>query len=75
VGSTYNVRRSRSTRPNPHIPDPHAPGALAVTDGTEFIGTVVKRDRSFFSFDHVGTLIGEWPSQTAAMRSIPKVQP
>ncbi|MGC2081609.1 MAG: hypothetical protein WA728_37440 [Xanthobacteraceae bacterium] len=54
------------------IPSAHAPGALAVTDGTEFVGSIVAADGSWFAFDRAGVLLGEFRAQRAAMRIIPK---
>jgi hypothetical protein len=56
------------------IPRSNAPGALAVTDGSEFVGSIVKHDHSYFSFDADGILIGEYRSLQAAMRSVPARQ-
>jgi hypothetical protein len=55
-----------------NLPSAHAPGALSVTDGTEFVGTIVKHSGEYFSFDPTGVLVGEYPTQAAAMRSLPR---
>jgi len=57
------------------IPTADDPAALAVTDGSVFVGSIVERDGSFFSFDANGTLIGEYATRSAAMRSPPFTLP
>ena len=53
------------------IPKHTAPDALSVSDGAATVGYVVERNGSFFSFDDSGTLLGEFKTQRAAVRSIP----
>ena len=55
-----------------NIPSARTPGALSVTDGTEFVGTIVKHAGGYSSFDPTGALVGEYPTQAAAMRSLPR---
>jgi hypothetical protein len=52
------------------IPNPHTPGALAVSDGTTCIGHIVHAG-SYFAFDADDILIGEYATQREAMRAIP----
>jgi hypothetical protein len=53
------------------IPNPHAPGALAVTDGTTHIGSIVMHDGAYFAFGIDGVLVGEYATQGKAMRALP----
>jgi hypothetical protein len=53
------------------IPNPRTPGALAVTDGTIFVGHIVVQADTYFAFGADDTLIGKYGSQSAAMRAIP----
>jgi hypothetical protein len=63
--------RSESPR-NTDLPNPHtAANALSVADGTVTVGFLVASDGSFFSFDRDGVLLGEYPTQRQAMRTIP----
>jgi hypothetical protein len=56
------------------IPNPHtARDVLSVSDGAVTIGFIIVRDGSHFAFDDSGTLIGEFETQRAAVRSIPKL--
>jgi hypothetical protein len=69
-------KRQDNCRPeSPHktgIPNPHTTAnSLSVADGTETVGFLVASDRSFFSFDRDGVLLGEYPTQRQAMRAIP----
>jgi hypothetical protein len=57
------------------IPNPRtAADALSVTDGAITVGYVVERDGSFFAFDVTGTLVGEYGTRRAAVRSIPRTE-
>jgi hypothetical protein len=53
------------------IPKLNIDTALAITDGPDTAGYVVKHDREFFAFGADRQLIGEYRSQAEAMRSIP----
>jgi hypothetical protein len=53
------------------VPDPHAPYALAVTDGQEQAGTVVRQDNEFFAFDAAGRCLGVFDTMIEATRRIP----
>jgi hypothetical protein len=53
-----------------NIPNPHAPGALAVTDGTTCIGHIV-HDGAYFAFGVDNILIGEYTTQREAMLALP----
>ncbi len=56
------------------IPEPHAAGALTVTDGQDMIGTIVERDHSHFAFDTGGVLVGEYRTRAEAMRALPRTR-
>ena len=56
------------------IPDPHARGATEVSFHNIRVGTVVAHNGSFFSFDHRGTLLGEFADRVAAMRAFRKIE-
>jgi hypothetical protein len=58
--------------PGSGIPSANAPGALAVSDGSTFAGSIVAMDGAFFAFDADGILLGAFHTQRAAMRVIPK---
>ena len=53
------------------IPNTNASSALAIYDGTIRVGTVVPHDGSYFAFDAVNDLIGEYQTQHQAVRTIP----
>jgi hypothetical protein len=67
-----NSLNAITQEPRSGIPSAHAPGALAVTDGSMFIGSIVTTDGSFFAFDATGVLVGEFATQRQAVRAIPK---
>jgi hypothetical protein len=46
--------------------------ALAVCDGAITVGFIVERAGEHFAHDLAGRLIGRFPTQTEAMRAIPK---
>ena len=48
------------------FPTAEAPDALAVTDGREFIGTVIEHDGAHFAFDADGERIGKFPIRADA---------
>jgi hypothetical protein len=50
---------------------PHVPGSLAVTDGRETVGHIVVRDGSYFAFGIDDILIGEFDTQSKAIRALP----
>ena len=52
-------------------PNPHAPGALTVTDGAILVGHIVVQAGTYFAFGADDTLIGKYGSQSAAMRAFP----
>jgi hypothetical protein len=54
-------------------PNPNAANAIAVTDGTEFAGSVVESDHVHFAFGPDGVLIGKFPTRAAAVAALPKV--
>ena len=58
------------------VPRVNAPGALSVTDGTIFIGRIVVQDGSYFAFSTDDSLLGEFATQSEAVRALPaaKVQ-
>ena len=55
---------------------PRVNAALAVTDGTTLIGHIVARDGSYFAFRPDDSLLGEFATQSEAVRALPaaKVQ-
>lgn len=53
------------------LPDPHAPHALAVTDGQQQVGTVVRQGDEFFAFDAAGKCLGVFDTTIEAVRRIP----
>jgi hypothetical protein len=52
------------------IPNPHAPGALAVTDGGTCIGYIVHAG-AYIAFGADDVLVGEFDTQGKAMRALP----
>jgi hypothetical protein len=54
------------------IPKATASDALRVFEDQNFVGYVVERDRSWFSFDSDGILTGEFYSFREAVRAIPR---
>lgn len=55
------------------IPNPRtSPDALSVSDGHQTVGYIIQRDASFFAFDIENVLLGEFKTQRAAVRAIPK---
>ena len=52
------------------IPNPHADGALALTDGQDLIGHVVKQDGEFFAFDINDQCLGTFDTMIEAARKI-----
>jgi hypothetical protein len=44
---------------------------FSVTDGFVTVGSISERDGSFIAHDASGALVGEYESQTEAMRAIP----
>jgi hypothetical protein len=54
------------------IPRATASDALRVFEDWNFVGYVVERDRSWFSFNADGTLMGEFYSFREAVRAIPR---
>jgi hypothetical protein len=64
-----SVRRPSNSRQHRQrqsgIPNPNAPDALIVTDGQEVAGKIIARDHSFFAFDAVGQLLGEYETHGA----------
>jgi hypothetical protein len=55
-----------------NIPSASAPGALAVTDGTVAVGSIVERDRAFFAFNVDGVLLGTFSTQRMAVIALPR---
>jgi hypothetical protein len=53
------------------IPNLNAPGALAVCDGQQRIGTIVKDAGEFFAFDAGGKCLGTFDTAIEAARKIP----
>jgi hypothetical protein len=53
------------------IPKLNVATALAIYDGAELAGFIVRHDGAYFSYDSTHTLIGEYASQGEASRSIP----
>ena len=53
------------------LPDPHAPHALAVTDGQQTVGSVVRQGDEFFCFDAEGKCLGVFDTAIEAVRRIP----
>jgi len=47
---------------------------LSVSDGATTAGYVVEHDGEFFSYDAEFVLLGEFTSQSEAVRAIPRVQ-
>ena len=54
------------------IPKFRASNAMAVTDGHKTCGFILKHDGEFWAFDKAGELVGEYPTQSAAMRALPR---
>jgi hypothetical protein len=52
-----------------------ATDALAVTDGSVHVGTIVERHGKHFAFDAAGKHVGTFATRTQAVRSIPQVRP
>ncbi len=46
---------------------------MSVCDGHEHVGTIVPCDGSFFTFGVDDILIGEYSTQSEAMRALPRV--
>ena len=65
-GQPGEQRHNRRPRSHP-IPDT----ALAVCDGCVQVGCIVQRGGKQHAFNASGKLIGSYPSQIEAMRSIP----
>ncbi len=73
VGSTTTTTDEMVMKMNKKrtdIPNPHAPGALAVTDGGTCIGYIVHAG-AYFAFGADGVLVGEYDTQGKAMRALP----
>lgn len=52
------------------IPDPHGPSALALNDGQDLIGHVVKQDDEYFAFDANDKCLGTFDTLIEAARKI-----
>lgn len=61
-------------RSKPSAPSPRAAAALAVHDGTEFVGSISERGGKHHAFDVRGKLIGIFSSRIAAIRVIPTIR-
>ena len=56
-------------------PKADATDALAVTDGSVHVGTMVERHGKHFAFHANGKHVGTFTTRTQAVRSIPQVRP
>lgn len=52
------------------LPDPHAPNALAVNDGRDCVGHVVRQGSEFFAFDIEDKCVGVFDTAIEAARKI-----
>lgn len=53
------------------LPNPNATGALAVHDGQQKVGSVVREGDEFFAFDAAGKFLGISDTAIEAARRIP----
>ena len=61
------------TRAEPkRIPNLNSPNALAVYDGQQRVGMVIKHNGEFFAFDAAGCCVGTFDTHLEAVRKIPR---
>jgi hypothetical protein len=53
------------------LPSLNSPNSLAVYDGQQRLGTIIKQDGEFFAFDGDGRCVGTFDTQIEAVRKIP----